>query len=67
MPCIMFIDDYEQLFSDYEHNRRIITELSVQIQGIGQNDDALHVILSACKPWDIHRGVLRRYSNSYML
>ncbi|XP_071173026.1 vacuolar protein sorting-associated protein 4B-like isoform X4 [Mytilus edulis] len=61
-PCIVFIEDFDCLFNEDELviNRIVLTELMVHIQGIGLDNEDIHVILSAIKPWTIQRSVLRR-------
>lgn len=68
-PCIVFIEDFDCLFNEDELviNRIVLTELMVHIQGIGLDNEDIHVILSASKPWTIQRSVLRRYSTELVV
>ncbi|XP_063440975.1 vacuolar protein sorting-associated protein 4B-like isoform X2 [Mytilus trossulus] len=61
-PCIVFIEDFDCLFNEDASmiDRKVLTELMVQIQDIGLDNEGIHVILSARKPWAIQRSVMRR-------
>ena len=61
-PCIMLIEDIGDLLSDDDF-RRVKTEILVQMQGVGQENEGLHVILTTNEPWMISSSIRRRYRN----
>ncbi|XP_052062084.1 vacuolar protein sorting-associated protein 4B-like isoform X4 [Mytilus californianus] len=68
-PCIVFIEDFDCLFNEDELviNRIVLTELMVHIQGIGLDNEGIHVVLSARTPWTIQRSVLRRLNKRVLV
>jgi hypothetical protein len=48
----MLIEDIGNLLSDDDF-RRVKTEILVQMQGVGQENEGLHVILTTNEPWMI--------------
>ncbi|XP_076112565.1 vacuolar protein sorting-associated protein 4-like isoform X3 [Mytilus galloprovincialis] len=68
-PCIVFIEDFDSLFNEDESmiDHKVLTELMVQIQDIGLDNEGIHVILSARKPWALQRSVLRRLNKRVLV
>ena len=58
----MLIEDIGNLLSDDDF-RRVKTEILVQMQGVGQENEGLHVILTTNEPWMISSSIRRRYRN----
>ena len=58
----MLIDNIEDLLSEDDF-RRVKTEILVQMQGVGLENEGLHVILTTNEPWMISRSIRRRYRN----
>jgi vacuolar protein-sorting-associated protein 4 len=68
-PCIIFFDEIDALCrsrtdSDSEVNRRVLTEMLNQMDGIRQNGDGksrVMVMGATNKPWELDGGILRRF------
>lgn len=66
-PSVLFIDEIDSLgtkrgaFSETESSRRIKTELMVQLNGVGKNNEGVLVVCTTNTPWDIDTAILRRF------
>lgn len=65
-PSVIFIDEVDALCgsrdeSSSEASRRIITELLVQMNGVGQDDTGVLVLGATNIPWQLDAAVRRRF------
>ena len=65
-PSIIFIDEIDSLTSsrsdtESESSRRIKTELLVQMQGVGNDNDGILVLGATNIPWVLDAAIRRRF------
>ncbi|KAI3831042.1 hypothetical protein MKX03_011649 [Papaver bracteatum] len=66
-PSIIFVDEIDSLCgqrregNESEVSRRIKTELLVQIQGVGNNDEKVLVLAATNTPYSLDQSIRRRF------
>jgi len=66
-PSIIFIDEVDSLCrergggSENESSRRMLTEILVQMQGVGKSMDGVLVLAATNTPWEIDAAIRRRF------
>lgn len=65
-PAIIFIDEIDSVCGqrkegDHETMRRVKTEILIQMQGVGSNNDGILVLGATNLPWEIDQAVRRRF------
>jgi vacuolar protein-sorting-associated protein 4 len=65
-PSIIFIDEIDSIAcsrndNDNESSRRIKTELLVQIQGVGNDNDGVLLVAATNTPWSLDSALRRRF------
>ncbi|KAH7823437.1 Vacuolar protein sorting 4A (Vps4A) [Monocercomonoides exilis] len=65
-PSIVFIDEIDSIAGkrgdgDSESSRRVKTELLIQMQGVGSQNDGILFLGATNTPWDLDTAVIRRF------
>jgi vacuolar protein-sorting-associated protein 4 len=67
-PSIIFVDEIDSLCrergaggSENEASRRMVTEILVQMQGVGKDNDGVLVLAATNTPWEIDAAIRRRF------
>ncbi|KAH7821864.1 Vacuolar protein sorting 4C (Vps4C) [Monocercomonoides exilis] len=71
-PSIVFIDEIDSIAGkrgdgESESTRRVKTELLVQMQGVGAQNDGILFLGATNTPWDLDSAVIRRFEKRILI